>query len=129
MEVLRVFLDCRSRFCDFDHFRHEITFVNYMRDRTDAQVHVLITTRRTGGGGQEFTFTFIGLAGVDDSLQYFSGRTDTRDEIRAGLTQILKIGLVRYTARTSIGEHIEITYIGPDTAEPTRQVEEDPWNC
>lgn len=131
VEALRVFLDCRSRFCDFDHFRREITFVNYMRDRTDAQVHVLITTRRTGGGGQEFTFAFIGLAdfaGVDDSLQYFSGRTDTRDEIRAGLTQMLKIGLVRYTARTSIGERIEITYISPDTAERTPQVEEDPWN-
>ncbi len=131
VEALRVFVDCRSRFCDFDHFRREITFINYVRDRTDAQVHVLITTRRTGGGGREFTFAFIGqadFAGVDDSLQYFSGRTDTDDEIRAGLTQTLKIGLVRYVAGTSIAEHIAITYTPPDTAERVSEAVEDPWN-
>ncbi len=130
-EALRVFLDCRSRFCDFDHFRREITFVNYVRDRTDAQVHILVTTRRTGAGGQEFTFAFIGAAdftGVDDSLQYFSSQTDTDDEIRSGLTQLLKLGLVRYAAHTPIGERLDITYVSPDTTELTPQVWDDPWN-
>ncbi len=130
-QALRVFLDCRSRFCDFDHFRREITFVNYVRDRTDGQVHILVTTRRTGAGGQEFTFAFIGaadFAGVNDSLQYFSSQTDTDDEIRSGLTQVLKMGLVRYAARTPIGERLGITYVSPDTTELTPQVWDDPWN-
>lgn len=60
-EALRVFLDCQTFFCDFDHFRREIAFVNWMRDRQDAQVHILGTGQGTGGGGREFTFTFIGL--------------------------------------------------------------------
>lgn len=130
-EALRVFLDCRSRFCDFDHFRREIAFVNYMRDRTDAQVHILVTTRRTGAGGQEFTFAFIGaqdFAGVDDSLQYFSSQTDTDDEVRSGLTQVLKMGLVRYAARTPLGERLGITFVSPDTTELAPQVQDDPWN-
>ena len=49
----RVFIDCIS--CDMDYFRTEITFVNYVRDRKDAQVHVLITTQSTGSGGTEYT--------------------------------------------------------------------------
>jgi hypothetical protein len=46
--ALAVFLDCDP--CDFSYIRREITFVNYVRDRTDAQVHVLVTTERAGAG-------------------------------------------------------------------------------
>lgn len=41
----KVFIDCED--CDLDYIRTEITFVNYVRDRKEAQVHVLITTLRT----------------------------------------------------------------------------------
>ena len=49
-EALRVFLDCNR--CDSDYLRTEITFVNYVRDRRDAQVHVLVATESSGGGGR-----------------------------------------------------------------------------
>ncbi len=52
-EGLRVFLDCGP--CDDDYLRQEITFVNYVRDRPDAQVHVLVTREGTGGGGRAWT--------------------------------------------------------------------------
>jgi len=127
--ALRVFLDCRSRFCDFDHFRREIPFVNYVRDRQDAQVHVLVTTRRTGAGGTEFTLAFMGRGQFDvlgDSLLYFSSDTDTFDEVRAGLTQMLKLGLVRYVARLPAGQALEISYAAD--VEETILPEEDPWD-
>ncbi len=126
----RVFMDCRSRFCDFDHFRREISFVNYVRDRRDAQVHLLVTTRRTGGGGTEFTLAMIGqqeFESVDDSLQYISDQTDTFDEVRAGLTRMLKLGLVRYAARLPTAERLDVVYDPPAEA-ATPQVTEDPWN-
>jgi hypothetical protein len=49
-KALRIYLDCDL--CgadDFDYIRTEIAFVNYVRDRKEAQVHVLITTQETGG--------------------------------------------------------------------------------
>src|SRR5258708_33928454 len=55
-----VFLDCPDTFCDFDYYRTEITFVNWVRDRQYAQVHVLVTPQSTGGG-QENPLSFIGL--------------------------------------------------------------------
>ena len=68
--LLRIFLDCNR--CDGEYMRQEITFVDYMRDRRDADVHVLVTTQETGGGGTEYTLKFIGLgsfAGVDQTLR------------------------------------------------------------
>lgn len=71
-DALRVFVDCNTN-CDFDYFREQIKFVDYVRDRQVAQVHVLITSRNTGSGGDEFTLKFVGLrefAGLDDELKY-----------------------------------------------------------
>src|SRR5512136_3448695 len=76
--ALKVFLDCDS--CDLEYIKTEITFVNYVRDRLEAQVHILISTQSTGGGGTEYTLTFIGqndLKDVKDVQKYYSVKTDT----------------------------------------------------
>lgn len=129
-DALRVFLDCRSRYCDFDYLRREIPFVNYVRDRQDAQVHVLVTTRRTGAGGSEFTIVYLGrgaFSSLRDSLIHFSSDTDTFDEVRTGLTHKLKLGLVRYVARLPAAESLQVRY-ETDAAIVPAVPEEDPWN-
>ena len=68
-EKLRVFLDCDE--CDDDYVRREIEFIDYVRDRKEADVHILVTTQDTAGGGEEWVFKFIGLGrfqGVNDEL-------------------------------------------------------------
>lgn len=107
----KVYIDCSS--CDLDYIKTEIPFVNYVRERKEADVHVLITTLRTGSGGREYTLTFLGqnkFQGQDDVLKYFSHKTDSEEEIRAGLTQTLKIGLMAYVAKTPIREKIAVDY-------------------
>jgi hypothetical protein len=125
--ALRVFLDCPNSFCDFDYYRTEITFVNWVRDRQFAQVHILVTSQATGGG-QEYTLGFIGLerfAGTEDTLHYVSHTGDTQDDVRKGLGQVLRLGLVRFAARTPVAPRIEITYSAPVGV--AAQVH-DPWN-
>lgn len=107
----RVYLDCG--YCDLDYIKTEIPFVNYVRERMEADVHVLITTLATGSGGREYTLTFIGqnrFQGQDDVFRYFSHKTDTEEEIRAGLTGVLKIGLMAYVNRTPIREKIKVDF-------------------
>src|SRR5690606_8968698 len=53
-ERLAVFLDCG--FCDERFIRQEMTYVDYVRDRVVADVHVLVTRQNTGGGGEARTF-------------------------------------------------------------------------
>jgi len=129
-EPLRVFLDCDDYICDFDHFRREVDFVSYVRDRMDAGLHVLVTSQPTGSGGEEYTFFFIGLVnreGAQDTLRYASLPDETEDETRSGLVQAFKLGLVRYLAPTSIGRRLDVTYRGPGDEAPMGPID-DPWD-
>ncbi|MGD2295629.1 MAG: hypothetical protein PVF22_07310, partial [Candidatus Aminicenantes bacterium] len=107
----KVFLDCRR--CDKDYIRTEIPFVNYVRDRKDADVHVLMTTLGTGSGGREYTMNFLGkkeYEGINSTLKYSSKSTDTSDDVRRGMVHILKAGLIPYVARTPVLNHITFDY-------------------
>lgn len=107
----KVFIDCGI--CDIAHIKTEITFVNYVRDRKEADVHVLVTSMRTGAGGREYTIAFIGqrrFEGIDDTHKYFTEKTDTEDEIREGMAKALKVGLMSYVAKTPISSRIRISY-------------------
>src|SRR5688572_11864365 len=57
--TINVYLDCG--FCDFNYLRDEVPYVNWVRDRAVADVHLLATQQATGGGGSEYVFNFIGL--------------------------------------------------------------------
>ena len=46
--------------CDRDFFVTGVTFVSRTRDRADADIHVLVTSRETGSGGTQYTVRFIG---------------------------------------------------------------------
>lgn len=106
----KVFIDGNR--IDIDYIRTEITFVNYVWDRKEADVHVLITQQRTGGGGREYTIAFIGqnaCASLNNELKFYSNRTETDDEVRKGLVQILKLGLAPYAARTPISKILSVS--------------------
>ncbi|NTV81448.1 MAG: hypothetical protein HGA24_08510, partial [Candidatus Aminicenantes bacterium] len=123
--AVKVFLDCD--FCDTEYIKTEITFVNYVRDRLEAQVHILITTQATGGGGVEYTITFIGQGDCKDAKdlqKYYSSKTDTDDDVRRGLVKALKLGLMSFVARTPIAGRIAVDYAPPERPAAGR----DRWN-
>ena len=130
-EALRVFLDCARFSCDYDFFRTEISFVNHVRDRQDAQVLALITRQETGGGGTAFTVNLIGqknFRGIDDSLHYTASPAESQDEIRRSLAELLKRGLVRYVNHTPLAQGIRVSYIAPPTVQAAPAAAHDPWN-
>jgi hypothetical protein len=129
-EIVRVFLDCDSQYCDFDFFRTEITFVNWVRDRQVATVHILVTTQTTGAGGTSFGLNFIGLqgaAGMTDSLVHVSRQTDTDDDVRKALARVIKLGLMHFVERSPAAARIQITYTAPDSSAGAAKTK-DPWN-
>jgi hypothetical protein len=123
--AIRVFLDCDS--CDVNYITKEIPFVNFVRDRAEADVHILITTQGTGSGGQEQTISFIGLgtyANLSDTLTCVSLPIDTADEVRRGLVRVLKLGLVPFVYKTPIAGKITVGF----TEEVKPTAVEDKWN-
>lgn len=124
-KAVRIFLDGSNR--DHNYIKTEIPFVNYVRDRKQAQAHVLITNQETGSGGREYTITFLGqneFANSNDTLKYVSKQTDTRDMVRSGLVRTLKMGLLPYVAKTPLADFISIRYRQDD--KPVMVV--DRWN-
>ena len=127
-DVLRVFVDCSS--CDENYIRTEVTFVNYVRDRTQADVHVLITTQGTGGGGTQYTLQFIGLErfkGLENTLTYSAPQASTPDERRRGVVSMLKLGLVAYVADSPLASRLKVTFEAPPKQQQATPAT-DPWN-
>ncbi|HEU4587930.1 MAG TPA: insulinase family protein [Gemmatimonadales bacterium] len=128
----RVFLDCLL--CPLTRVLQEIPFVQWVRDRNDADLHVLVTQQPTGAG-QMHRFAFLGrgaLTGRADTLTYLASRTATADEIADGIVRTLQLGLVQYAAGTPVGSRLRVVFEplrGRDGAPRAGLPVRDPWNA
>ena len=129
---VKVFIDCSGFWdCDSEYFRTNLTYVDHVRDRAVADVHILITGQSTGSGGNEVTLTFIGLgpfARVDDILRYLSPPNSASDAVRSGLVQKIKLGLMRYVAHSPAADSLTIGANAPSKASQAKPPAHDPWN-
>ena len=136
--TVRVFLDCQGVFCDQEYVLQEIHWIDWVRDRLDADVQILATTQPNGGGGEAWELAFLGLRdfeGLDDTLTFGTAGDATRDEVREELVRYLGLGLARYVARTPTGAEAQVQVPRPEPgsggARGTGQVQDaadDPWN-
>lgn len=124
---LKVFLDCDGCFEDF--MKTEVTFVDYVRDRAEANLHVLITGADTGSGGREHTLAFIvrpPFDGIDRTLKTVTTSSDTEDVVRRQLATALRVGLLNYIVGAAVPPELDVTVrLG---AEDTRPVVADRWS-
>jgi hypothetical protein len=124
-----VFLDCQTN-CFQDFLRSEITFVDYVRDRNEADVHALVTSIETGSGGREYTIALTGLRtfqGVTHALKTVTTPSDPPDVIRRQLATTLRIGLLNYVARDGVPQGLEVDVaLGTEQRRPA--VAGDRWN-
>ena len=136
--TVRVFLDCQGVFCDQEYVLQEIHWIDWVRDRLDADVQILATTQPNGGGGEAWELAFLGLRdfeGLDDTLTFGTAGDATRDEVREELVRYLGLGLARYVARTPTGAEAQVQVPRPEPgsggARGTGQGQDaadDPWN-
>jgi hypothetical protein len=129
--VLQLFLDCRAVGCDFDFLRTDLDWVNYVRDRTDAQVHVIATSLSTASGGSEVTLAFMGqgaFAGINDEVKYPIPQGASSADQRQELSRVLKIGLSRYLLRLVPGGGSGAFSYRQSQARGPLSNGRDPWN-
>jgi hypothetical protein len=109
--AVKVFLDVERRYQEY--IKTEIPYVNYVRDRKQAQVYIMLTEQRTGSGGTENTITFIGqqnFTAMNDTLIHVSQQIDSEEIIRRGIVKTLKLGLIRYMSKTPAAQYLTINY-------------------
>lgn len=108
---IQVFVDCQDFTCDQDFFRDRIGYVNFVRNREDADALILLVREQTGSGGRRFGVRVRGqraFAGWVDE-HHISTYPETSDHAtREALMHALQRALVRYIATTSLAERITI---------------------
>ena len=125
-DALHVFMETNDNKTN-DYIRKEIPYINYVRDIRDASVYILSTKQRTGAGGTEFTYFLVGQnqnAGMYDTLSFVSAPDATYDEIRLQEVNTLKLGLMRYIAKTPLAKYVRISFSEPIS----ETVSTDKWN-
>ena len=136
VDPLRVFFDCDGRSCDQQFYRTEIDWVDWVRQREDADVHVIVASQQNASGGQSFDIRFVGLnqlEGKDDELVFSSLGTDVDQERLDGIAGVLSIGFARFATLLGIRDVVTIQgnqRVGIDPAERVVGAAEveDPWN-
>lgn len=120
-----LFIDCRS--CDMNYIRTELDYVNYVIDRNDADIFIMITRQGTGGNGRKYTMTLEGrgrFEGLSDTLIYVTDQELSDDEIREKTVNWLKLGTVRFMSYTPLANDIRISF----NKELSLEQPEDKWN-
>ena len=133
-----VFFDCDGRDCNSEYYRTEITWVNWVRDREVADVHIIMTSLRTASGGQEYQIDMIGYRefdGYEDSSLFQALSTDTDRERLDGITHALGLSLGRFASESGFRGIVTLqgpdnpTQGGPGANRMVSQEEvDDPWN-
>ena len=120
-----VYIDYESG--DMNYIKEQITNINYVRYKNEADVFILFTKQITGSNGKKFTVDFTGenkFSGIDESLSFILNNDNTDEDERQKSVQILKLGLIRYFSRTDMAEKLIITF----PTEKIKDVIEDKWN-
>ncbi len=123
---LRVFVDCNR--CDPDYLRQNVGFVDYVRDRRDADFHVLVTTQATGGSGLSWVVQFLGsdrFQGQSLRLTFNTPPAATPDDQRKAFARVFRLGLAGFAAGTSVSPQLDVTWTRPTAAAVQTH---DPWN-
>ncbi len=124
LHLPKVFLDWPG--ADIEFLRNEIRFVEFVPAVDEAQVRVLVTPQ--GAPGTEtFAIEFSGqkeFQGETNTLTYSQDRGEKPEDVKRGLAGMVKIGLLRYAAKTPVAKDLSVRFL--DQAKPTSVV--DKWN-
>lgn len=125
---IQIFLDCQWR-CDFEYFRQEMKYVDFMRDRQEAEIFMQLTRQRSANGGNQFTLQIKGqedaYVGMSDTLFFFTNPEDSDAVVRTAMLDHIQKAMLPFVLKTAWRDKISFSIDAPEG-----DVEEtiDPWD-
>jgi hypothetical protein len=128
---LKLFVDCGQARCDFDFIRQQITICDFVRDRRESDIHILIISQQAGTGGLKYDVQFIGQgswATQQDTLFFFTSMSSTQYDIRQQLVQAIKAGVTMYLAKMGQLDKLNISFAADSSIQNSSVLNIDKWN-
>ena len=135
-EAPRIFFDCQGPQCDDTYHRTEISWVTWVRDQQDADLHVIMTSQTTGANGREYVIDATGREAYEeyvDQTLYQSLPTDTQRERLDGVSHSLGLTFARFAQFAGYRDLVSLqANQRPGGGRPAGLVSQeqvdDPWN-
>ena len=118
-----------GNFYDMQYLKEQIPVVDYVNDRKDADVHVLVTSQSTGSGGSLYTLFFYGQNQYDkmnDTIKVVTDQIDSGDMVRGKIARGIKTGLFGYLRKSGVSDQLTVGFINNKSKAPEKK--EDPWD-
>ncbi len=123
-EALRLYVDCS--FCSQDYFRQHLPYLEYVRGRQLADVHLIASQWPTAARGREVQYELIGqgrFAGMKDSLRFVLPLGTSENERNEKLAAELQAALIPFLACTPFRQYLRFSY----QPEEEKEAAADPW--
>lgn len=123
-----IFLDCR--FCENNYLREAIPYIHYVRNKEDANVHVLVTRMQAANMSSQYTFDFIGkgdLSHIQHQLTFVAPPNSPRQTIREGIATKIETGLLPFWIENGKIKELEIK-VESKEAEDSVEEKKDKWD-
>ena len=127
---IKIFLDCQWG-CDFQYFRQELKYVDFMRDRQEAEVFMQLIRQRSGNGGTQFSLQVTGqegYTGMQDTLVFFVNPEDSDNIQRKAILGSVEKGLLPYIMKSTWADKLTFSVEVPTVEEIEQTQIADPWN-
>lgn len=126
-KILKIYVS--GNFYDLQYLKEQIPVVDFVNDRKDADVHILVASESTGSGGLLNTILFYGQNHFDkmnDTIKVVTEVSDSDDITRGKLAKGMKNGLFNYLRRSGAADRMTVSFNGNNAKVPEKPV--DPWD-
>lgn len=128
-EFLDVYIDCGV--CNMNDIRNNVPYLNYVREASMADVHVLVTRLQSGANGYKYNFRFIGRKDFKDTefnRNLIEQAGTLVAERQNSIRNTLELGLANFWSQTKMAERLSIRVNEDKKPEAfASREEEDPW--
>lgn len=115
---LKLFIDCGQMDCDFNYIREQIPVTDFVRDRKESDIHILITSQSAANGGEKYDVLFFGQnswLNSNDSIYFFTLPNSSEDNVRKQLVKVIQAGIVSYLVKAGQINSLHLSFEKVDT--------------
>lgn len=126
-ETLKIYLDCQN--CDSDYYKQEVDYVEFVRDRKFADVHIFFTTQNNATNGNKYSIEFTGknkYNAIIDKLEFSTTGETTTEQRRSLILKNLQFGLMRYWIANGLKDKLSLKVKKNKKQDKKEKI--DPWN-